>query len=332
MRTLTHCLLVATVVLIASPSAAFAHGGVYRGPSSGVPPGIRGGADPMPPPPPAPPCWCATHSCTNCTTGVQRKRSDLALAAREIREVGRIGDLRELEVTVRLRAKKGSDRREAVVPLHLGSLCWIEGASLTKGEMHLTAQRAPRKTAVERYRETIRQLIDPLVVLRVGPGRLDVRAWPVTDDEETVARLRVCVFSDEVSRRTRVYRHGAHALAVVPKGDLETLDLASGRAEGWTIHADRANGRAFVFLPWRAGLDGRHAAFPKAPVHVVRELGTVRAFLDGTGDSAFVAVESRPAPVPTDPPPPTESRDDTPTPPAPDAPVPPPSAEITAAR
>src|SRR5262245_3436162 len=49
-------LLAATpcVVLAASPSSSWAHGGIYQGPGGAVPPHLRDPSDPVPPPPPPP--------------------------------------------------------------------------------------------------------------------------------------------------------------------------------------------------------------------------------------------------------------------------------------
>ena len=71
--------LLLAALLLAPLPLAFGHGGTFRGPNGGVPPGLRAPSDPEPPPPPpsSGTGWRARVHSDFQSTGCLRRKLDL---------------------------------------------------------------------------------------------------------------------------------------------------------------------------------------------------------------------------------------------------------------
>ena len=201
MRSRCCALLAALSVLLLAPDA-FAHGGIFRC--------LREPSDPMPP---KPPCWCAKITCVSCfakalATGdrfVSRKLSRTSLR--------RWNDFHALRITLTYRARdRDVEAHSLIAP---SSLFALTTGQVTQGNSTLTASHRSSGDARTDYMKSRRRGLDPLLLMRRGPGSYDLRVFPVRTDADTVVVLGGVALAPARERgKARLYRSGDRILVV----------------------------------------------------------------------------------------------------------------------
>jgi len=222
-------LAIAIIGLLALPGTALAHGGGgFRGPSGGVPPGLRA-PDPLV-------CDCARPDCTNCSHAqlVSGKRLTRKAIARTVSR--RWDDF----AAIRIVATFGTNAPrpiEAYAELEPAALFAVVAGSIAQSDSTLRASLRPSRDARRRYLYSVQRSRDPFLVLRAGPGRYHLRAFPVDATGDTVVTIDgVGLAAPRRRGAPRLYRTGDRVLVV--------SDGGSGGA-----FVDRDDGRELRFLP-----------------------------------------------------------------------------------
>jgi len=224
--------------LAAFGGEVLAHGGSFSD-RGGVPPGIARPSDPVPPGPPPGipiPCDCARVDCPACSDG--RLVSADALARNEVAQeiTTRWTDVAAMRLTLTWR---GQERRtvETHRRLEPSALFAVTAGSITQGDAVLVASLAPGRDARRRYLWARARGLDPFLALRLGPGSVDVRAFPVRQGGDTVVTLEGFALAPAERRGApRFYRTGERVLVVRdtraadPPRDGEWADAAERRA------------------------------------------------------------------------------------------------------
>ena len=210
----------AALFLFALPAPAHGGGG-FRGPNGGVPPGMRGHWER------GIPCACALPDCAQCGAGMLRP-GDLARCSIAMRDVEAWDDVVRCRITVTIRAREGEGRVDAWVPVRTGTLFAAVGGSVSLGGETLTASLRPSLDARKTYLwERKRYAVDPMLVEARREGTLDVRAFPVKADEDTVLVIEGYRLAPApLETGVRLYRTGTRVLAVQPGGRFDGRTLA----------------------------------------------------------------------------------------------------------
>ena len=211
-------LKIALLALLAVPGGVFAHGGGFRGPNGGVPPGL---------PPPGLFCACARVECGHCANDALRTGKNYVRGDVRTTVLRRWGDIELVRVTLTFRTEQKRGAVEGFARLRLAPLFAAVGGQV---QAHGTASpliarlhdSEPARRTYLWIRNT--KLIDPLLVMRREPGVVDVRAFPVTRE----APLRVAIEGYRLVPRKgvpglRIYRTGERYLTVAADGKHEFL-------------------------------------------------------------------------------------------------------------
>jgi hypothetical protein len=210
-------------------TAAAAHGGGgFRGPSSFVERGI--------------PCDCGLIECDKCADEPLRRGHDVRVSSPSVTEVKRWGDVARCRVAVDLEAVTDRGMFEAYACIEPGPVFAAVAGNLRNGEESLSAELRPGADARGRYLYARRLFnFDPMLVLRRGPGRVDLRVYPLRKGAKATAVLEGYVLIDRPSSHyARLYRTGDRVLAVVP--------LATDARRREAALVDERCGRSLHFL------------------------------------------------------------------------------------
>ena len=178
-------------------------------------------------------CACARIDCGRCDRGDDAP----AYCAGKVTEVARWGDIARWRITLKFTTPSETDV-EAHQRLEM-PLIAAYGGRLVQRRLTLSAKLKPSFEARVTYmRATERFFLrarDPLLVLRRGPGAIDVRVYPVARYKPArVTLLAYALTRYRGSDGVRLYRTGRRCLAIVtgrpaPEGPADYVDRAGDR-------------------------------------------------------------------------------------------------------
>ncbi len=278
MRSLTLALL----ALLTVPGVVFAHGGGFRGPNGGVPPGLR---------PRGLFCFCALVKCSHCANDALRTGKNYVRGDVRTTVLRHWGDIELVRVTLTFRTEQDVGAVEGFARLRLAPVFAAVGGQV---QAHGTASPLiARLRDSEPARRTylwIRQtkLIDPLLVMRREPGVVDVRAFPVTSE----APLRVAIEGYRLIPRKgvpgmRIYRTGERYLTVAADGKHEFLSRDDCRRRHGTAAA--------IIVPCVPALETAATDRGNAAAGAKRVLA---AYPNGSKPGPMAAADASPPPPP----------------------------------
>jgi hypothetical protein len=188
------------------------------------------------------PCDCGLIECGKCADEPLRRGDDVRVSSPIVTEVKRWGDVARCRVAVELEAVTDRGMFEAYACLEPAPVFAAVAGSLRNGEEALSAELKPGADARGRYLYARRLFnLDPMLALRRGPGRVDVRVYPLRKGTKATAVLEGYVLVDRRSSHyARLYRTGDRVLAVVP--------LATDARRGEAAFVDERCGRSLHFL------------------------------------------------------------------------------------
>ena len=209
---------------------------------------MRGaGLDPEPPPPEPDvirgiPCDCGLVECDKCSTEALRLGADVRVAAPAVTELRRWGDVARFKIEVKIESTRETGTVEAYARVEPGPLFAAVAGSLRNGDETLTAELKPGGEARRRYLYTRRLFcFDPVLVLRRGPGTLDLRVFPLRKGVPATVVLEGYVLAEASKpEKVRLYRTDERYLAIVPLATDAHREKAALRDEG--------GGRSLYFL------------------------------------------------------------------------------------
>ena len=289
--------------LFASAPAAFAHGGVYRGPGGVVPPSLR----PLS-------CDCAELSCKRCSAQGLASLVGVSRRLATHRVVGRWGDLIEVESRIRFETRRERGFVEGHAVVHHAPLFAAVAGSVEIGDQALTTRLLASAAARRDYLWERRQDKDPLLVLRTDASQVRLRVFPITRAQPTFAVVRGYALSDDVGRKgVRVYRSGTRDLVVVPLDAVPPgikADFVDPGGDRALFFLEQATARKrfgkpvddAVEVPCVAALAS--AVFDKGVAAVTRHASLVAVPKGGGAPKGLKAASSDPTPPPAPPPPP----------------------------
>lgn len=171
--------LVALISVMAEAGAAWAHGGSFAdgGGAGGY---WRRGI----------PCACAKIECDRCATPALRVGKEIARCTRKVTELARWGDIARLRVVVTFETQRERGWAEGYARLEPAPVFAAFTGSIQRGQDRLIATLRSSEEVRKVYLWERRWFnVDPLLVLRRGPGRVDVRVFPITRTQPVVVTL-----------------------------------------------------------------------------------------------------------------------------------------------
>ncbi len=217
--------VVAFLSVLVAADAAWAHGGTF----SDSPGYLRRGI----------PCTCAKIECEKCATPELRAGKEISRCTRKVTELARWGDIAHWRVVVTFETQRERGSTEGYVRLEPARVFAAVSGSVQQGRDRLIATlRASEEVRKVYLWEQRRFCFDPLLVLRRGPGRLDVRIFPVARGQPMVVTLEgYALVESRGAKGVRLYRTGKRYLAVGPKDGLRFLTEKQCRARFGTARA-----------------------------------------------------------------------------------------------
>lgn len=188
------------------------------------------------------PCDCGLIECDKCSDEPLRRGDDVRVSSPSVTQVKRWGDVARCRVAVTFETRPDRGMFEAYSRVEPGPLFAAVAGSLRNGAESLSAELTPSGEARCKYLYARRLFnFDPLLVLRRGPGRFDLRVYPLRKGEKAVATVEGYLLVDApLPDRVRLYRTDDRYLAVVPLAKDAGRDRAAFR--------DERGGRSLRFL------------------------------------------------------------------------------------
>lgn len=192
--------LVVLIALAAAANVAWAHGGR---PAGYFKKGI--------------PCTCAKVECNKCATPALREGKELTRCTADVTEMARWGDIARVRVTVTLETQRERGSIEGWVRLEPAPVFAVVAGAL-KGKLELAGSLRPSEEVRKIYLwERRRYRFDPMLALRRGPGRIDLRAFPIQRGQPVVVTLEGYTWAPiAAATGVQLYRTGRRCLAVTP--------------------------------------------------------------------------------------------------------------------
>lgn len=243
-------------------ATAAAHGGSF---GHGPPPVERGI-----------PCDCALIECDKCSDEPLRRGDDVRVSRPAVTESRRWGDVARCRVLIELEAVSNRGMFEAHASIEPAPVFAAIAGHLSNGEESLSAELKAGAEARGRYLYARRVFnLDPMLVLRRGPGRVDARVYPLRRGSKATAVIEGYALVDRPSSHyARLYRTGDRVLAVVP--------LATDPRRGEAAFEDARCGRALHFLT----AEQCRERFKGQIVEEVPFVPALEAAITGRGDRA----------------------------------------------
>lgn len=247
------------------------------------------------------PCDCGLVECEPCSGAALR---DGARASTNVTILERWGDVARCRVEVCFEV---SQQRwvEAYAKIEPGPVFAVVAGSLASGDESLAAELMSGEAGRRAYLHARRNSrADPMLALRRGPGRIDVRVFPVRlGQSATVVLEGYVLFESKRQEPVRLYRTGDRYLAVTHDWQgVRSLDFLSK-----TECRERFPDRAAEDVPFVKALEsaltsrGRGAACDDVALAALPPGSPQPPFV---GPDRYVEYRLRPAPDPSDPEPP----------------------------
>lgn len=188
------------------------------------------------------PCDCGLIECDACSDEPLRRGADVRVSSPVVTHVKRWGDVARCRIEVTLDPLADRGMLEAYVAVEPAPVFAALAGNLRNGDEALSADLRPSEEARRAYLYARRLFNrDPMLVLRRGPGRVDVRVYPLRKGAKATAVLEGYVLVDRSpSLYARLYRTDGRYLAVVP--------LATDPHRAEAAFVDERGGRALHFL------------------------------------------------------------------------------------
>jgi len=173
-------------------------------------------------------CACAEMDCRQCA---HRDAPDYC--AGSVTEVAHWGDIARWRIRLTFTTPR-ENRVEGYQRLQM-PLIAVYGGRLAQRGLALAAKLQPSLEARVTYMREVPRGRDPLLVLRRGPGAIDVRVYPVVRHKPArVTLLAYALTRYRGSEGVRLYRTGRRCLAIVtgrpaPEGPADYVDREGDR-------------------------------------------------------------------------------------------------------
>ncbi|MHC4973672.1 MAG: hypothetical protein ACYTG3_15210 [Planctomycetota bacterium] len=196
--------LLALIAIAAVADVAWSHGG----PRGFRPPGrtVQGI-----------PCACAKVECDKCASPALREGKQVSRCTTAVTELQRWGDIARVRVEVTLETERERGSIEGYVRLEPAPVFAAVTGTL-RGQLELAASLQPSAKVRKIYLwERRRFRFDPLLVLRRGPGRLDLRVFPIQRERPVAVTVEGYTLAVSAGASgVQLYRTGQRCLAVTP--------------------------------------------------------------------------------------------------------------------
>jgi hypothetical protein len=188
------------------------------------------------------PCDCGLIECDTCADEALRRGDDVRISSPSVTQVKRWGDVARCRVEVTFETLPDRGLFEAYSRVEPGPLFAAVAGHLRNGDEALSGDLKPSEESRRAYLYARRLFNrDPMLVLRRGPGQLDLRVYPLRKGVAATVVLEGYLLVDRPgSFYARLYRTEGRCLAVVPLATDEHRDEAAFR--------DERGGRALHFL------------------------------------------------------------------------------------
>jgi len=221
------------------------------------------------------PCDCGRIECDLCATRDVRD-PDAYTCREDVTELKRWGDVARCRVTVTIEAARdhGVEAYASLEPAPVFAA--VTGTLWNAGALMAAALRPSEEVRRSYLYERRLATADPMLVLRRGPGRIDVRVYPVTREEPAVATVEGYILVADAGplSAVRAYATGDRCLVVT--------DPAAAQLPQWSDDA-----RALHFL----SREEAGVRFPGAALQEVPFVAALETAVTGLGDAA--AAEER---------------------------------------
>ncbi len=249
--------LLALIGTVVAADVAWSHGGTFgEGPSGRIVQGI--------------PCACAKIECDKCASPALREGKQVSHRTTNVTELHRWGDVSRVRVAVELETRRERGSIEAYVRLTPAPV-FAAVAGTLRGELELAASLQPSAKVRKIYLwERRRFRFDPMLLVRRGPGRLDLRVFPIQRGKPVTVTVEGYTLEIRAAASgVQLYRTGERCLAVTPR--------TPGDGDGVPVE-----GRLLRFLSEREC----RARFPGTPFVVVPCVPALESAVTGRGREA----------------------------------------------
>jgi len=163
------------------------------------------------------PCACAKVECSKCATPALREGKDVSRCSTDVTEMARWGDIARVRVEVRLETQRERGSIEGYVRLEPAPV-FAAVAGTLKGAMELDGSLRPSAEVRKIYLwERRRFAFDPMLALRRGPGRVDLRVFPIRRGKTVVITLEGYTLAPiPGASGVQLYKTGKRCLSVTP--------------------------------------------------------------------------------------------------------------------
>jgi len=172
------------------------------------------------------PCDCGRIECDLCATRDARD-PDAFTCRKDVTELKRWGDVARCRVTVTIEAARdhGVEAYARLEPAPVFAA--VTGTLWNAGTLMTAALRPSEEVRRSYLYERRLATADPMLVLRRGPGRIDVRVYPVTREEPAVAWVEGYVLVSDAGPASamRAYATGERCLVIT--------DLTAAQEPQW---------------------------------------------------------------------------------------------------
>jgi hypothetical protein len=200
------------------------------------------------------PCACAKVECDKCATPALREGKDVTRCSTDVTELNRWGDIARVRVEVTLETQRKRGSIEGYVRLEPAPV-FAAVAGTLKGKMELAGSLRLSAEVRKIYLwERRRFAFDPMLVLRRGPGRVDLRAFPIRRGQPVAITLEGYTLAPiPGASGVQLYKTGKRCLSVTPDtpGDWGGFVVGDRRLRFMSERECRGRfpGRSFVLVP-----------------------------------------------------------------------------------
>jgi len=200
------------------------------------------------------PCACAKVECDKCATPALREGKDVTRCSTDVTELNRWGDIAQVRVEVTLETQRERGSIEGYVRIEPAPV-FAAVAGTLKGQMELAGSLRPSAEVRKIYLwERRRFAFDPMLAVRRGPGRVDLRAFPIRRGQPLVITLEGFTLAAlPGASGVQLYRTGKRCLSVTPNTPVEWGGFVVGDRRLRFMSERECRGRfpghSFVLVP-----------------------------------------------------------------------------------